>query len=67
MQALFSTSEVAELFNVEVWRVMRLFSTGAVPEPIRIGGKRVIPREMLPQVLDALRERGWVAPAEVAP
>jgi predicted site-specific integrase-resolvase len=66
MPAFFSTREVAELFGTETWRVRRLFEDGTLKEPGRFAGKRAIPREALPQILDALRSRGWIREAEAA-
>jgi len=59
----FSTQQVADLYGVEVWRIQRLFSVGALPDVPRFAGKRMVPRSMLPTVVDALRARGWL-PAE---
>jgi hypothetical protein len=65
MSNIFSTREVAELLGTDTWRVRRLFEDGNLPEPPRFCGKRAIPRETLPAILDQLRNRGWVAqPAE---
>ncbi len=59
----FSTREVADLFGTETWRVQRLFETGTLPEPPRFAGKRAIPRDMLPAIVDALRDRNWLPTA----
>lgn len=70
MQSAFTTRELAELLGTDTWRVRRLFESGSIPEPPRFGGKRAIPREMIPDVAIALRERGWVtavAPAASLP
>jgi len=64
MPAFFSTREVADLLGTETWRVRRLFEDGTLAEPGRFAGKRAIPRELIPAILDALRARGWM-PAEV--
>ena len=56
-----STREVAELLGVEKWRVQRLFESGDVPDVPRFAGKRVVPSTMLPQIVDALRNRDWLA------
>jgi len=60
MRPFFSTREVADLLGVDYWRVQRLFQSGALSETARFAGKRTIPREMLPAILDALRARGWL-------
>ena len=65
---IYSTRELAEMLGTETWRVRRLFESGTLPEPSRFAGKRAIPREMIPAVVDALRERGWLPEREaVAP
>jgi hypothetical protein len=61
MGTAFTTREVAEIFATEAWRVRRLFEDGTLAEPPRFGRSRIIPREMLPTILDELRRRGWVA------
>lgn len=58
-----STREVAEFLGTDEWRVRRLFESGTLPEPPRFTGKRAIPAEMIPLIVDALRARGWL-PAE---
>ncbi len=56
----FTTREVADLLGTDEWRVRRLFETKALPETPRFAGKRAIPRETLPAIVDALRDRGWL-------
>ncbi|HZZ77935.1 MAG TPA: hypothetical protein VFE62_05435 [Gemmataceae bacterium] len=58
--AYFSTGTLAELLCVQSWRIARLFETGAIKEPPRISGRRMIPKEMVPEVITALRDRGWL-------
>lgn len=60
MPTIFSTREVAELFGCREWQIRRLYEDGTLPEPCRFAGKRVIQREALPEVLDAIRARGWL-------
>jgi len=64
MSNFFTTREVAELLGTAEWRVRRLFEDGTLPEPGRFAGKRAIPGEHLPQIIDALRARGWLQPQE---
>ena len=61
----FSTQQIGDILGVERWRIQRLFESGAVAEPMRFAGKRAIPGEMIPQIVDALRARGWLPKAEV--
>ena len=60
MQNFYSTREVADILETDVWRVRRLYEDGTLPEPDRFVGKRVIPSRQIPAVVDALRERGWL-------
>ena len=55
-----SLGELAELLSVQSWRIARLFELGILPEPERIAGRRMIRKEMVVDVVDALRERGWL-------
>ena len=61
MAKFFSTGEAAEILQQPRWRILRLFEDGNVPEPDRVAGKRVIPGELLPIILDALKARGWLS------
>ena len=56
----FSTRELADLLGSRTWRVRRLYEDGTLPEPDRFVGKRIIPRESIPEIVDALRSRGWL-------
>jgi len=69
MPNIFTTRELADLLGTETWRVRRLFEDATLPEPARFAGKRAIPRESIPAILDALRIRGWLpaSNAEVSP
>jgi hypothetical protein len=60
MDAYYSTGQVAKLFGIEVWKIRRVLSDGSLPLPPRFCGKRAIPGTMLPAIVDALRERGWL-------
>jgi hypothetical protein len=60
MPSVFSTRDIADLLGVETWRVRRLFEDGTLPEPGRFAGKRAIPGETIPAIVDALRVRGWL-------
>lgn len=53
--------EVAQCFGVETCQVRNLFKRGFLPEPARVGAYRVVPKEDLPQVEDALRKAGYWA------
>jgi hypothetical protein len=64
MPNFFSTREVADLLGTETWKVRRLFESGELPEPDRFAGKRAIPSNQLPKIVDALRRHGWIKEAE---
>lgn len=66
MRRHYTTRELAEFVGTDEWRVRRLFEDGTLPEPERFGGKRAIPSDLVPSVVDALRDRGWLPAAEVA-
>ena len=63
MPTVLSTRDVADLLSVDNWKVRRLFEDGSLPEPARLAGRRAIPREMLPAIVDAMRGRGWLPAA----
>ena len=53
--------ELGDTLNVQSWRIARLFELGVLPEPPRLGRIRLIPKSMIPQIVDALRDRGWLS------
>ena len=63
----YTTSQIGTLLGVETWRVARLYETGAISEPPRFAGRRAIPKNQIPQIVDALRERGWLPICENTP
>jgi len=65
MPQLFTTCEMADLLGSEEWRVRRLFESGALPEPDRLAGIRVLSQTMIPEIMDALRARNWLPVSEV--
>jgi hypothetical protein len=60
VKQFFTTRQLADFLGTDEWRVRRLFETKTLPEPPRFGGKRAIPSELIPSIVDALRERGWL-------
>ncbi len=56
----FTSGELGDLLGVQAWRIARLFELGLLEEPLRVGGRRLIPRSMLPMIVCALRDRGWL-------
>jgi hypothetical protein len=57
-----TTGELGDILGVQAWRIARLFELGVLSEPQRIGGRRLIPKSMIPTMVmvDALRVRGWL-------
>ena len=56
----YTTREVADFLGIDTWRVQRVFEHGLVDEPTRIGNSRAIPKSAVPQIIDALRAKGWL-------
>ena len=56
-----SVGDLADTLGVQSWRIARLFELGVLPEPPRTGRRRMIPKAQVPDIVDALRERGWIA------
>jgi hypothetical protein len=61
MPNVFTTRELADMLGTDTWRIRRLFEDGTLPEPSRFAGKRAIPSQNLPAIIDAMRRRGWLA------
>ena len=59
-----TTGELGDMLGVQAWRVARLFELGILPDPPRVAGRRMIPKQMVPEVMDALRGRGWLPSRE---
>ena len=63
-----TTREVAEaLPGVAEWQIRRCHELHLLPDPPRFGGKRAVPAEHIPLIVDALRARGWLSKQEPAP
>ena len=60
MNHIFTTGQLAKILRTDEWRVRRLFEDGTLAEPPKFGGKRAIPSELIPAIVDALRNRGWL-------
>ena len=62
----FSVGQLADRITaatgvtIEPWRVQRLFELRLFPDPPRIGGRRAIPESLQPEIIAAMRERGWL-------
>ncbi len=60
--SIFTVGDLADRLSVQSWRIARLFELGLIPEPVRIGGRRMISEEIVPQIVEALLARGWMKP-----
>ncbi len=67
VESHFTVGEVADFLRVQSWQVQRLFERGTLPEPPRFGGRRMISKEMIPQIVSALQARGWYPPKKIDP
>lgn len=67
MADLLTTRQVADLLGSDEWRIRRLYENGNLPEPDRLGGKRVIRRSDVPTIAKALKARGWLSDAAPGP
>jgi hypothetical protein len=59
-----STRDAALRLGVPSWVVARLYLRGLLPEPARVGGKRVLRESDLPAVEAALRSMGYLPTSE---
>jgi DNA-binding transcriptional MerR regulator len=57
---------VAKHFGCRPWQVRRLFESGILSEPQRLGAYRVFYPEQLPAIELALRQRGYLPAQEAA-
>ena len=60
-----STGELGDVLGVQSWCISRLFEDGTLAEPPRIAGRRVIDNSLIPDIVDALRARGWMPARDV--
>jgi hypothetical protein len=60
MPETMSTGELGDELGVQAWRINRLFELGIVAEPPRVAGRRMIPRILVPEIVRALEQRGWL-------
>jgi hypothetical protein len=73
MSTYFSLGEATDNISSTVgcrlapWQISRVFELRLLPEPPRICGKRAIPAEMIPQIIELLRARGTIPPAAETP
>jgi hypothetical protein len=56
--------QVARRFGVAAWKVRRLYESGRLQEPSRVGAYRVVGADELPAIEAALREAGYLPAAD---
>lgn len=61
-----STGELGDELGCQSWKISRVIRLGLVAEPPRVAGRRIIPRSMIPAIVRALEDKGWL-PGQPAP
>jgi excisionase family DNA binding protein len=61
MGQLFTTTEIAKLLRLQDWMIRRLFEDGTLPEPPRVGGRRLISQKYIGTIRRACEARRWIA------
>ena len=65
VKEFLTTREVAEsLPGITEWQIRRCYELHLLPDPPRFGGKRAVPAEHFPLLVDALCKRGWLSEEE---
>jgi hypothetical protein len=59
-EAVLTLGQVAEHFGIKTWLVQRTIERGFYPQPSKVGKLRVIPRNELPAVRDAIVRAGYL-------
>lgn len=59
-EGLMTLGQVADNLGVQVWRVRRLYERGILPEPPRFQRSRLVRRDDLPAVKEALEKAGYL-------
>jgi hypothetical protein len=62
-----STGQLGDELRCQAWRIARIFELGLVTEPPRVAGRRIIPRSMIPDIVRALKKKGWLPSQTVRP
>jgi hypothetical protein len=62
--APLTLGQVARHFGRPTWMVRRLFERGILPPPPRVGQNRIVHAEDLPVIAEAMRQVGYLPPAE---
>ena len=71
MSKVFTTRSMAELLSdlhgtdIPEWKVRRLYEDCELPAAPRHGGKRLIFSADVPQIVEAMKARGWLPANEV--
>lgn len=59
-EGYYSIGDLADSLSVQSWRIARCFEDETLPEPPRVGGRRLIAESEVPEIVCALRQRGWL-------
>jgi hypothetical protein len=59
-QQLLTSADVAVRLGVKEWHLRQLWVTGKLPEPPRVGNRRILTEGDLPAIQAALREAGYL-------
>jgi hypothetical protein len=62
----FMLGTAARHFGCQVWQLRRLYESGILAEPPRVGAFRVVTEADLPAIEAALREAGYLPAREEA-
>ena len=58
MGEFYSVGELGRILDVTPWRISDLFYRRHVPDVALVGGVRMIPKALVPEIAEKLRERG---------
>ena len=64
MDGFKTTREISEDLGVPEWKVRRCYELRMLPDAPRFAGKRAVPPQHVPLLVDAMRMRGWLPETE---
>ena len=64
MDGFKTTRQIADDLGVGEWQVRRCYELGLLPDAPRFAGKRAVPPQHVPLLVDAMRARGWLSKPE---
>jgi DNA-binding transcriptional MerR regulator len=57
--AFFTLGDAARILSVPPYQITYLLSTGKVPEPVRVGNRRLFTHADLARIAEYLKVAGW--------